>query len=548
MAQMTLSEKRSSSSRRLLILAILLLLIALLAGFFLFRPQLPAASTAADSDVPASASGREATTLNLQAAGAFALADANDRLLVWLAPGQNPGEQTAPGQLVFVDGTGGTTSVIDVPAQTSTVMSCGDEASSPDGSHFAFYMGGAAGDLYMMSGIDAPVVIDADVQAMACVGGGTFQWASDSSRFGYIAFEPGAASSEFPDGFMHIYNTASMAEELSSDNVVAFDLAPTGVAYVSFFTNDRNEADEAAVLWWSGNAEVEVATMQPEEDCFFTSAQVAIAADGKFLLIMGHRCRRGETRTQWQLYSVDPSARSATLASSDFQPGLFASFARTNNILFSKDGNTAFFTVPDGVTANTVAIATVNLSDMSITVPLERQAVFPTLSGGANAFPRISPDGSQLATVVTSTSNDNAVYVWNLADPAAAPVVFEAGSGGDTISSMGFTPDSARLIFVAGGDRGADNSLIGLDLASGNNFRIARGSFSQGMVISPMGTEIAIMDWQELEDPQEPSWLNLVAVNLDSSEVVTLFEGSEIVEGKVENMQFAYPLVWRRVS
>jgi WD40 repeat protein len=347
---------------------------------------------------------------------------------------------------------------------------------------------------------------------------------------------------------MHIYNTASLSEELSSDNVVAFDVAPTGVAYVSFFTNDRNEADEAAVFWWSGNAEVEVATLQPEEDCHYTSAQVAIASDGTFLLILGHRCTRGETRTSWQLYTVDPSARSATLASSDFQPGLFAAFARTNNILFSKDGNLAYFTVPDGVASNTAAIAAVNLSDMSITVPLERQAVFASLSGGANAFPRLSPDGNWLATVVTSPSNDNAVYVWNLADSTAAPVIFEAGSTGDTISNIVFTPDSARLILVAGGERGADNSLVGLDLATGNNFRIARGSFSQGIVISPSGTEVAIMDWQEVEDPAQPSWLNTVAVNLDSSEVATLFEGSEMVEGRVENLQFAYPLVWRRVS
>lgn len=537
MTQMTLTEKRSS--RRILLVVLILAALLLILGIF---PRIQGIT------VPVAANSNESPALNVPAAGALALADANDRLLVWLAPGQNPGEQTAPGQLVFVDGTGGTTPVMDVPGQTAGVVPCGDEATSPNGEHFIFFMGGDDGDVYRMTGTDTPVLLDEGVQALTCLGGGTFQWASDSSRFGYVAYEPGAASSEFSDGFMHIYNTASLAEELSSDNVVAFDVSATGVAYVSFFTNDNNEADEAAIFWWSGNAEVEVATLQPEEDCHYTSAQVAIGSDGKFLLIMGHRCTRGETRTSWQLYTVDPSARSATLASSDFQPGLFASFARTNNILFSRDGSTAYFTVPDGVSANTAAIAAVNLSDMSITVPLERQAVFPNLSGGANAFPRISPDGNWLATVVTSPSNDNAVYVWNLTDTTAAPVIFEAGSTGDTISSFVFTPDSARLILVAGGDRGADNSLIGLDLATGSNFRIARGSFSQGLVMSPGGTEVAVMDWQELEDPQEPSWLNTVAVNVDSSEIATIFEGSEIVEGKVENMQFAYPLVWRRVS
>lgn len=546
MAEMALRKKQSSSGKRILAIIILLALLLIALGMFLLRPLLQDMAILSNSTAPIAANSEN--TLNIQAAGPLALSDANDQLLVWMAPGQDPGEQTAPGQLIFVDGIGGTTPVMDIPAQTGRVFACGDEAASPDGAHFAFYMGGDAGDLYMMTGTDMPVLVDEDVQALACVGGGTFQWASDSSRFAYIAYEPGAGASEFPDGFMHVYNTASMTEELNSDNVVAFDAAPTGVAYVSFFTNDRNEADEAAVFWWSGSAEVEVATLQPSEDCHFTSAQIAVGRDGKFLLVMGHRCTRGDTRTSWQLYSVDPSARSATLANSDFQPGLFASFARTNNILFSPDGSRAFITVPDGVTANTTAIAAVNLSDMSINVPLERQAVFPTLAGGANAFPRLSPDGNWLATVVTSPSNDNAVYVWDLADPSATPVIFEAGSRGDTISSMLFTPNSRRLILVAGGDNGADNALIGLDLTSGNNFRIARGSFAQGLVMSPNGTEVAVMDWQELEDPQEPSWLNLVAINVDSSEVITLFEGAEIVDGKVTNMQFAYPLVWRRVS
>src|SRR5262245_46123267 len=124
MAQIALSEKHALSNKRLLILAILLLLAALLTGLFLLRPQFPALVNVSAGDAAASASA--ATTLNTRAAGAFALADSNDKLLVWLAPGQNPGEQTAPGQLVFVDGTGGTTPVMDVPAQTSVVMPCGD--------------------------------------------------------------------------------------------------------------------------------------------------------------------------------------------------------------------------------------------------------------------------------------------------------------------------------------------------------------------------------------------------------------------------------------
>src|SRR5690606_12255402 len=101
------------------------------------------------------------------------------------------------------------------------------------------------------------------------------------------------------------------------------------------------------------------------EDCKFTSAQIAVGADGRYILVLGHRCTRGDTRTAWQLYSIDPSSRTATLAATEFQAGSFASFARTNQIFFSPDGSHAYFTVPDGITANTVAIKGVSVADMS---------------------------------------------------------------------------------------------------------------------------------------------------------------------------------------
>ena len=73
MAQMTLSEKQASSGKRYLAVAvIILLLLALLAGAFLFRTAIPTVVGTGSSAESASASGREATTLNVPAAGSFA--------------------------------------------------------------------------------------------------------------------------------------------------------------------------------------------------------------------------------------------------------------------------------------------------------------------------------------------------------------------------------------------------------------------------------------------------------------------------------------------
>jgi Tol biopolymer transport system component len=301
------------------------------------------------------------------------------------------------------------------------------------------------------------------------------------------------------------------------------------------------------VTWWDGNTDREITTLTPtDEKCFFTNATLAPTADSKLLAILGHRCTRGDTRTSWQLYSIDRTAKSATLVSSDFQPGAFTSFTRSNNVYVAPNGSTAYFTIPDGVTANTVGISAVNLSNASITPVVERQAVFPTFQGSANAFPRISPDGNWLAMVVTSPNNDNTLTVINLNDPTAAPISVSAGSRGDTVSTMAFTPDSSHVVYVAGGDNNANNSLFSLDLASGSENRVHRGRFAQGFALSPAGTEVAIMDWQFLEDPREPPYIKLDVINLDSTEVATLFTGADIVDNKVQNQHFAWPILWLR--
>jgi Tol biopolymer transport system component len=472
-----------------------------------------------------------------------------DHLLVWVENGPSPAE-TSPsveGQLGLIDSAGEIQNLMAVPAQTSRLMPCGDEATSPDGSLFAFYMGLDSGELYLMSGGDAPKLVDS-VNALTCLGGSTFQYSPDGTRLAYIAYETDANTSEFADGFLNIVGTSDMTEEFSYGNVTAFDMNNDGVAFVSFFTNDRNEADEAAVLWWAGNSEREMATLRSDEGCKYTSASIAIAPDGNLMVIMGHRCSSGDTRTSWQIYMIDVEAQSATMAATDFQAGSFAPYARTNNVIFSPDGQTAFFTIPDGIVPNTVSVQAVNINSMETTNLIPQQAVMATESGAPNAFPRFSPDGRWFAFVVTSPNNDNVLTVLDLSDSSAAPITAEAGSRNDVISDMAFSADSQHLIFISGtggGGRDANNSLSAIDLSTGSSSRLKRGHFAPGLAVSPDGTTVAALDYQVLEDEKEPPYLNLITINADSGDTATLFEGATLVEGKVTDQRFAYPLAWR---
>jgi Tol biopolymer transport system component len=408
-------------------------------------------------------------------------------------------------------------------------------------------MGLDAGSLYVMRSGAEPVAIG-DVGYLSCLGHGTFRFTPDSSKMVYMSFDETATQRSFAAGFLKVVETATLNAVLSRENVSAFDVTDDGVLYVSLFTNDRDEADEAAVVWWDGSSEREVATLLPQTDCYFTSVEATISPSGAYILSMGHRCRAGETRTSWQLYTVDPDSRSAALAGSDFAPGAFATHTRSNYAWFSPDGSTLYFTVPDGLTANSVAIAAAEVSDMSISVVVERQAIFPTFSGSANAYPSISADGSWMALTVTSPNADNNLFALGLTNPDVPPIVIGAGSRGDTVSALGFTPDSDTVVFVAGGDEGDNNSLFELDLASASETRIARGRFGSQMALSPDGSQIALIDWQVLEDEPDPAYVNLVIAERESGSVATVFTGADVVDGEATNLRFASPLTWMKSS
>ncbi len=467
-------------------------------------------------------------------------------LLVWVANGSAPGKQTAsePGQLAYLNSSGVAESVLELPQQTSRVESCSDMPTSPDGKLYAFYAGQNKGGLYVIRESDKPVMLG-EVQGLTCLGDGTFQYSPDSARIGYISYEGDAATSEFADGYLHIVNSSDFSEAFKYENVTAFDMTDTGAAFVSFFTNNKNEADEAAIIVWNGTGQQEVATLKPaSEDCKFTSASISVLPDGKMMLVLGHRCKKGDTKTNWQLYSVNPADKSATLAANAAQAGAFAAFTRSNSIYLSPDGTQALFTVPDGITANTVGLKRVSVNDLSIADVLDRQLVAATYNGAPNAFPQVSPDGKWLAASVTTPNGENNIYIWSLSDPSLAPIMVSAGSKGDTVSSLEFTPDSSKVLAVLGGAGKANNSLVAIEVANGRDSRIARGHFGTGLTISADGSQVALQDWQIPEDATQPAFLNLVSININDGSMTTLYTGADIVEGKVKNQRFAFPMTW----
>lgn len=520
------------------------LIILFSAGCALTSPEIPAPTSRADTTFEATealtaeaALTEEQTTVEPEQTSESTPAAQN--LLVAL-------RTASARQIALLDTAGTVTPLLDIPSNASRVTACGDDASSPDGRNFAFYVGGTAGSLYLINAANTPVLVD-DVEYHACLGSGTFQFSPDGRRFAYIDYGRNSSDDEYSDGTLRIFDAATISEAAHFENVTAFDLRDDGVIFVSLFTNNRGEADEAAVTLWDGAAERELVTLLPTgERCRFTSASVSAAADQSTAgLVLGQRCITGNPATQWQFYLIHLADRSATLAASEYQPGAFVPFARTNQVFFSPDSRYAFFTIPDGVTVSTVTLAAVQLADMTISPIIDRQMVMPGVIGMTSAAPRFSPDGQWLAAAVTSPNNDNQIAAVSLADPATPPIGISAGSRGDVISALEFTRDSRQIVYIAGATEGGDNTVLTLDLEMGSERRVARGHFDRALAISPDGGTAALIDWQRVENPRQPMYANLILLDLASSTVTTLFTGADVVDGEVTNLRSAEPLAWR---
>lgn len=475
----------------------------------------------------------------------------DEKLLVWIAEAHRPGNQTAgePGQLVWIDSQGNFDPFMDVPQQATHVMTCGQtSALSSNGESLAFYVGADIGTLHILRGTDSLFVVDTDFHAMGCTGNGTFEFFPDSSKFAYIDYAPNSLDGSYSNGTLRIYNNVTFEQIKNFDNVTNFDVEGNNIAYARFFSNDRNEAIETAIVLWDGETDREIATLFAETDCVYNSANVKLLANGSIVAIMGHRCSTGDTRTNWQYYVIDPNNRTATQITQNPQDGRFFAFSRTNSIFASPDGTTTYFTIPDGITNHTVSLQLVEMNGMSMTPVLQKNIIMPRYTNAPFAtenHPTIqSPDGVWLSMVRNTADNDATLSLYDLSQPNLPPIELSAGSRRDQVIEMEFTPDNNRLIYVAGGNSGDDNSLWGVDLVSGNNFRIRRGKYGWG-VISPDGGRIALMNWVPTEN-SNPPYATLVIVDIESTAETLLFQGGELVNGDLKGVRFAMPIAWRR--
>ena len=519
-------------NRRRRLLVIILLIIALAAAVYVYlQDRIPEVETNVDGE---------------DIVNVMDPIPVSGQILVWqgdgIAPGQhNPRE---PGSFVRYTGTGKRDTLLPVPEGTTRIFPCSERATSSDGLNLVYYAGHDEGTLFLYDRNGNLNKVD-DVGALTCLGMGTFQYADDASRFGYIDFSRDANAQDTPVGTLVIRQTSDRSEQARFENATAFDLMSDALAYIGFFDDNQ----QAAVFFRRGENTIEVSTLPADNNCTYRASDIDIASENRLLVLLGQSCPgRGSS---WAMHTVNVEQRSSTRIHSGPAVGNYFGNVRINALFVTPDGDTVYFTVPNGVSSDRADLYAVSISSDDEPQPLLRNVIMPELrirlphDPTRNAWPVLSPDRRWLTVATNSANNEAAVNLIDLT--ATDPIVVTLGATGrdNSISAMGFSQDASTLLFVSGGNSGADNALFAVNMTSQIEERVTRGRYANRLAVAPDGSAVALGEWQLLDEPVSDRLMNLIRIDLAEHSTGVLRTGADVTATRLANRRFFYPLQWR---
>lgn len=465
-----------------------------------------------------------------------------EQILVWLSP-----RNGAIGQVALVSDDA-LTQVLAAPATVSDVSVCGRGAQSADGRYLAFSVtDGQTTNLYQMTATNPRLnTLNTDINRMTCVGDGA-KYSPDGDQVAYLTWSSPAESNITLGARLLVHDTSTLNIIGNFEEVAAFDLESDFAVYVTLFKNSANEYVEAGVNLWDGSGTRELATLfaDTNNQCQYLSVSVAIMDAENIAVALGYRCRRGGNESQYQVYRVNISSRTAALVLQGVTSGSFFAYTNTHNILPAPNGQSLFQTLPDDLRNDSARLIETPLENPMERVVIPRYMLMQKVNQNqANALPRLSPNGQWFASVTNTPDNLATLHIVDLNAPTVPPIVIPAGPAGDTISRVVFTPDSAQLVYIAG--NATNNATFIVDLTTGISTRLARGRYSpKSGVISPFSPTIALTDARTYSDT-EPRYDMLVMQDILTGEQTDLLAGAEIVDGRVVNSSVIVPLAWRK--
>jgi hypothetical protein len=438
--------------------------------------------------------------------------------------------------------------VLSLPNTVTDVSLCGINPVSQDGRFVAFkVVDGNQTNLYQMTDANPRIsTLNTNLNAMTCVGDGV-QYSPDNLHVGYLMWGSPAESAITLAARLLIHDTATTNIKANYENVADFIMMDGGAAYVTLFKNTANDYVEAGINTWDGSSTREITTLFTDQTqgCVYTSTSINTLSDGRLVVTLGVRCTRGETRTQYQIYTVDTETRQSSLLLQGLANGQFFAYTRTNNIYTSPNGQAVFQVLPGNFSNDTGVLISTALDAPAERVVIPDYVQMPQLSKLApNDIPQLSDNGQWLALVVNTPDRIATLNAIDLDAPNVPPIAVPSNNAGDAFTNLLFTDDNQQLFYLAGNTE--NNAAFSVDLVTGISNRVGRGRYiPNSAVMSPFASLVAVTDSRTYSDA-EPRYDMVVTIDLATGAQTDLFAGADIVDGKVTNDSMLVPIAWRR--
>lgn len=375
---------------------------------------------------------------------------------------------------------------------------CSQDYWSAGGQGVVLFTGAAQGTLaiYPLAG-GTPVSLGT-TERMACAGPASFQFSPNGQRVGYINYAPGINLTEFdyPYGNLVFFDAVAGTQLGTFDWATAFALYDDGALMFRVYPGEKNYGTEGDVDWWDGSARKTLTTLKPiyPEDkkdvkCGLKSGSVTRVGDTAYVLA-GQWCETGVSG--WALYSIPMAGGDATRIAAGPTSGGFFAESFTTQLIPTKDGTGFLVALPSGMERNTVQLQWVTTTGQ-ITKLLEGQHIIADkygekLSEGRHMM--VSFDGSAIAFVTTTGSQDQTIWMLDLSKPGGTPTMLDEQGSGQRIFQYVWSANN-RLYYAIGN---VESDTLKVVTPGSAPQRISRGRFFQ-LAVSYDGSKIAAAEW-----------------------------------------------------
>ncbi|MBX3065262.1 MAG: hypothetical protein KF726_19945 [Anaerolineae bacterium] len=401
-------------------------------------------------------------------------------------------------------------------SERSIVLQCG-EPTTGAGESMIIYVGGDTAQpvLYPIGGGE-PTLLGETI-GMTCALQKRIHYSPDGKRLGLIQYVSSVRNANFAVGMLRVLQMPDNTAVFSANDVTSFQLYDDGVLVLQIYSGGDGRGRSAVLRWWDGsNERILEQNILSLDGCQFVAGSTIRVGETVYTLF-GERCTN--QGSIWRLMKTDFAGGNSANVESEATGGRYFVTAASNDLWSLPATEEVLIAYPNGLAADVVNLERVSVKTGAAQTVMNGVVVDQYQPSAPRRF-LFSPDHSKLAFVTRDGNGGEALYIYDLSQPAEPPQQVAGGNRSDRIGAVAWAGDGSRLFYILSGDL---NSLSSFSMM-GESKVIARGQF-QMLVASANGKLVATSEQVRLSASDVRN--NLVVINTESQEKTVLIEGAK---------------------